>query len=138
MYKKGYKCVTFCLLTPCIIDMFSLCCTLFFYTCWYQKWDHRSSLTKSLLSWLLSLNGQSALERALGVPNFHLQLIEATVLKAAVFLNPFPDLCLRKILSQKSTVFWPSAWCSLICTVNSGAIYRKGMPLSHWIWITIL
>ena len=67
-----------------------------------------TSLTKVLLSRLLSLAGQRALGRVLVVPNFfHLRMMEATVslgtFNAADFWYPSSDLCLNTILSRSST-----------------------------------
>lgn len=65
-------------------------------------------LTKALLPWLLCLDGQPALGRVLVVLNFHLSKMEATVFigtfkTTEIFLCPSSDLCLKIILSQRST-----------------------------------
>ena len=68
-----------------------------------------TSLTKALLSQLLSLAGRPALGRVFVVPNFfHLKIMEAPVFlgtfdAADVFWYRSPDLCLDTILSLSST-----------------------------------
>ena len=68
-----------------------------------------TSLTKTLVPWLLSLAGWPAVGRVLVVSNsFYLRMMEATVLlgtfnAADMFWYPSPDLCLDKILSRSST-----------------------------------
>ena len=91
-----------------------------------------TSLTKALLPWLLSLDGRPVLGRVLVVPNFHLRMMEATVLigtfkTAEIFLYPSPDFFWRQsCLSGRQTIPWTSCLvCALTCTVNCGTLYRQ-------------
>ena len=93
-----------------------------------------TSLTKTLLSRLLSLAGRPALGRVLVVPNFfHLRMMESTVFletfnAADIFLVPFPRSVPRhnpvselygQFLRPHGLVF------ALTCTANCGTLYRQ-------------
>lgn len=81
-----------------------------------------TSLTKALLTRLLTLAGQPALGRVLVVPNFfHLRMREATVgtflgtfNAADIFWYPSPGWCLDTILSSTSRLgFCSDMHCQL-------------------------
>jgi hypothetical protein len=82
--------------------------------CQSDDWFLVTSLTKALLSLLLSLAGRPALGRVLVVPNFfHLRMMEATVFlgtfnAADICWYPFPNVCLYTTLFQSSNGQFPS------------------------------